>query len=328
MIALLKNAFERIKYKKPVLVIAFIVMPLLIAAAIFFSGRSAAKETIAFLSPDHTVDLQAQPYKIITVDQAPALSQLVEGEYAAYVTKSEDGSCTVMSLKSEQDKAAIQMFFQTGHFPAGYKSDDQKRQERGVGTNILGFIAMLALMQGVALTALYPEDRVNKTFCRVLTSPVSVNSYLTAQFLFTMICLYVPAFAAICVIHFIFGANIGFSMGMIALLLLILTLFATAFALYISTLLEENANLVTSGVSIVTCILAGCFIPIAVNNPVFSWICKAIPQTEYMNLVHGMEFGGHLNQYTGAIIYILLWTALLLLGAALTAKNKIEKGIC
>lgn len=328
MIALLKNEFERIKHKKPVLVIAFIVMPLLIAVAIFFSGHSATKETIAFLSQDSTVDLQSEQYEIKTVEKAPVLSQLVRGEYVAYVTKSEDGSYTVMSLKSENDKTAIQTLFQTGHFPAGYKSDDQKRQERGVGTNILGFITMLVLMQGGALTTLYPEDRVNKTFRRIMTSSVSVSNYLSAQLIFTMVCLYVPTFAAICVIHFIFGANIGFSLGMIALLLLILTLFATAFALFISTVLERNTNLVTSGVSIVTCILAGCFIPIAANNPVFSWICKAIPQTEYMNLVHGIEFGGCLNQYAGAIIYILLWTALLLLGGTLTAKNKIEKGIC
>lgn len=154
------------------------------------------------------------------------------------------------------------------------------------------------------------------------------SSYLSAQLIFTMVCLYVPTFAAICVIHFIFGANIGFTLEMIALLLLILTLFATAFALFISTVLDRNTNLVTSGVSIVTCILAGCFIPITANNPVITSICKAIPQTEYMNLVHGIEFGGHLHQYTGAIIYILLWTALFLLAGTITAKNKIGKGIC
>lgn len=328
MTLLLKNKFERIIHKKAVLVIAFFVMPLLIAVAIFFAGQSTTKEKIAVLTQEQGLDLQCEQYEIEYVRTAPALSQLVQGEYAACVTKADDGSYMVVSLKSEEDKAAITTLFQTGHFPAGYKSDDRKRQERGVGTNILGFITMLVLMQGVALTALYPEDRINKTFRRIMTSPVSVGSYLTAQQIFTMVCLYLPTFAAICVIHFISGTNIGYPLGMTALLLLPITLLATAFALFISTVLDRNTNLVTSGISIVTCILAGCFVPIVTDNPVFSWLLRWIPQTEYITLVHGIEFGGHLGEYMGAAIYILLWTVLLWTAGIVVTTRKIEKGVC
>lgn len=330
MITLLKNEFERIRHKKEILVIALVIMPLLIAAAIFFSGHTASKEVIAFQWQDQVPDLQApdlqaQQYVIKMVKEAPALSQLILGEYIAYVTKAADGSYTVMSLKSNEDKAAIKALFQTGHFPPGYKSDDQKRQERGVGTNILGFITMMMLMQGVALTALYPEDRVNKTFRRIMTSPVSVRKYLSAQLIFTMVCLYFPTFAAILAIHFVCGTYIGYPLGVIALLLLILTLFSTAFALFISSALDRNASLVTSGVSIVTCILAGCFVPIVTNNSVLSQILKLIPQSSYMTLVHGIEFGDRLGEYTGAAVYILLWTLLLWLAGIAVTQMKAGK---
>lgn len=327
MITLLKNEFERIKYKKAVLVIAFLVMPFLIAVAICFSGRSASKETIAFLSREAVPAVQSDQYDVTAVEEAPALSQLIGGEYAAFVTGEEDGGYTVESLKSGEDKAAIKTLFQTGRLPAGYESEDQKRQERGVGTNILGFITMLALMQGVALTMLYPEDRLNRTFCRIMISPVSVKKYLSAQLIFTMLCLYLPTFAAICVIHFVFGAAIGYSLGVIALLLLILTLFATAFALFISSLLDRDTNLVTTGISIVTCILAGCFVPILTNHFGWSVLCRLIPQSSYMNLVHGMEFGGHFCQYSGSLTYLFFWIGLLFLMGIMITKKKIEKGI-
>lgn len=325
MITLVKNEFERIKYKKAILVIAFIVMPVLIAAAIFFSGNSTSKETIAFLSQENVPFVQSGLYDIKTVKEAPALSQLIQGEYAAFVTREADGSYRVLSLKNEEDKAAFITLFQTGHLPAGFKSEDQKRQERGVGTNILGFITMLVLMQGVALTSLFPEDRINKTFCRIMISPISAKKYLSAQQIFTFLCLYLPTFGAICVIHLVFGAAIGYSLGVIGLLLLLLTLFATAFALFISSVLDRNANLVTSGISIVTCILAGCFVPIITNNSVFSLICKVIPQRSYMDFAHGMEFGGHFCEYPGPVIYIFLWTALLWSVGIIVTKRRVGK---
>ena len=47
MSILLKNNFERIKHHKAVLLIACIIMPLLICAAVFISNHSTTQEVIA-----------------------------------------------------------------------------------------------------------------------------------------------------------------------------------------------------------------------------------------------------------------------------------------
>ncbi|BCK83676.1 hypothetical protein MM59RIKEN_09950 [Pusillibacter faecalis] len=297
MSILLKNNFERIKHHKAVLLIACIIMPLLICAAVFISNHSTTQEVIAVSGGTVSNPISCDQYTFVHVDQEPALSTLVDGTYAAYAQKRADGTYAITTLKGQQDKEAIMTLLSTGKLPEGYKGDDAKRSERGIGTNVLGFITMLVLMQGVALTTLYPEDRLKGTFRRIMFAPCNENQYLTAQFIFTLTCLYVPTFAAIAVIHGIFGVEIGFPIAEIAVLLLLLTVFATAFALFIATAFDRNTNLVATGISVVTCIVAGCFVDISTNNPILTTIFKIIPQTEFMELVHGVEFGGSYIQF-------------------------------
>lgn len=138
--------------------------------------------------------------------------------------------------------------------------------ERGVGTNILGFILMILLMQGVALTIFFEEDRNIKTFRRILTAPVSEKKYLFAQGIFTFLCLYIPSYLAVTIISVCFGINIGFSFGMLAILMMILCALSTAFGLFMTAVLDREISLVASGISMITCVLAGCFISFTDNN--------------------------------------------------------------
>lgn len=323
---LLKNNFERVKHHKAVLLIACVIMPLLICAAVYISNHSTSKEAIAVLDGSISADIFCEQYSIVNVDYEPPLSALVDGTYAAYAEKQEDVTYCITTLKGQQDTDAIQILLTTGQLPADYKGDDLKRNERGIGTNILGFITMLILMQGVALTTLYPEDRSKGTLRRILFSPCNENQYLIAQFSFTLICLYVPTFATIFIIHDLFGVAVGFSMTEIAVLLLLLTIFATAFALFIATVFDRNTNLIATGISVVTCIIAGCFIEISTNNPILAMIFKAIPQSEFMELVHGIEFGESYLQFRYGIVYILLWSFILVGAGVGISKGKIKKG--
>ena len=326
MSILLKNNFERIKYHKAILLIACVIMPIFICAAVYISNHSTSKQIIAVLEGSVSADISCEQYAFTNVKEEPPLSAFVDGTYAAYAKREEDGTYSITTLKSQHDKQAIQILLTTGQLPTNYKGEDIKRSERGVGTNILGFVTMLILMQGVALTTLYPEDRIKGTFRRILYSPCNENQYLTAQFIFTLICLFIPTFMAIVIIHGLLGVEIGFYMSEVAVLLLLLTVFATAFALFIATLFDRNTNLIATGISVVTCILAGCFVDISTSNPIFRIIFKIIPQTEFMELVHGIEFGGRYAQFKYDILYILLWSLFLVIVGIGIAKGRIEKG--
>ncbi|MPQ32631.1 ABC transporter permease [Clostridium estertheticum] len=327
IINLFKNKLDRILSKKSIIIVAVVVIPIMIGIAVIFSTKASSKETIAFLSNNVQNTPVDSRYDVQVVHKKPTTADLVLGKYVAIVEEKNSGNYEVTTLKSEEDKKIIENFFKSGKIAKDYKGEDEIRAERGVGTNILGFILMLLLMQGVALTTLFEEDRNIKTFRRILTSPVSEKKYLFSQGMFTFLCLFIPSYLAVTIISVCFRINIGYSFGMLAILMIILSALSTAFALFMTAVLDRDISLVTSGISLITCVLAGCFISFTNNNKVLDTLCNIFPQKSYMTLIHGIEKGNGILEFKGQLIYLLIWIiALWILGSIIT-KSKMKKGI-
>ncbi|MBT2575509.1 ABC transporter permease [Bacillus sp. ISL-51] len=326
MINLFRNRLERMLTKKSVIIVAIVIIPIMIGAAIYFSGQTLLKDTIAVVA-DEAKDIPSDPrINIVQLDKKPPLSSLVLGHYNFLVEKKGE-SYKVTTLKTESDKESIEQLFNKGYLPKSYRGEDQIRAERGIGTNILGFISMLILIQGVALTTLFPEDRVLKAFSRILTSPISVGKYLFVQSIFTFLCLYIPSYLAIVTTSYVFGVDIGYSFEILAILLGILTIFATGFSIFMASLMERNISLVTSGVSIVTCVLAGCFISFTSTNVFLNTICTMLPQKAFMTLIHGIENGKKILDFKGQITYLFIWTIIFWFTGGFVTKSRVKKGI-
>ncbi|MCY7900646.1 ABC transporter permease [Bacillus inaquosorum] len=328
MLSLFRNRWERILTKKAVIIIAVIIIPLMIGVAMMFSGKPVFKETIAFVTEQDEVQHMPSDsaFRVVTVHQKPNFSDLVLGKYAAIVEKNQR-HYKVTTLKSKADQKMIQQFFETGKMPGSYRGEDELRTERGTGTNILGFIVMLVLVQGVALAALYPEDRMLKTFRRILVSPVHVGKYLFVQFIFTFLCLYIPTYLAIVITHVLFHAEIGFRLDILAGLLCVLTVLATAFAIFMASVMDRNISLMTSGISVITCVLSGCFISFAPHHPLLNALCAILPQKAYMTFIHGVEMGHSMWEYKAQVVYILMWSAVFCFLGGFITRRRTNKGI-
>ncbi|GGH23487.1 ABC transporter permease [Paenibacillus segetis] len=323
VIQLFKNNFNRVLSKKAFIVIVAI-LPLMIGIAVLFSGESNTKAHIALVS-DHAPNMtQNDKLQIKVMNEKPAKSSLLLGKYTAIVEEKSDGSYEITTLKSEEEKEKIESFFDPSKVVESNQSDITKR---GVGANILGFILMIILMQGVALITLFPEDRILRTFRRVLTAPVSEGTYLFVQGIFTFICLYIPAYLALVVTKGVFGVDIGYSYGMLAILMVIVCALSTALALFIASTLESNMSLVSSGIYIITSILAGCFYSFTEKNKVLDTIFSIFPQKEYMTLIEGVEKGNGIFEFKGQLTYILIWIVGLWFLGSLITKRKMKKGI-
>ncbi|MBW9144693.1 ABC transporter permease [Clostridium sp. CM028] len=321
---LFKNSLNRILAKKEIVIIAVVIVPLMIGVAVFFSGKMEMRQHIALVTNHAQSIPKNDRIKIDVMNEKPATSNLLLGKYAAVVEEKNDGTYEVTGIKSKADKELIENFFNFGKIP---KIDQSRQAKRGVGTNILGFILMIVLMQGVALTILYPEDRTLKTFRRILTTPVSEKQYIFAQGIFTFLCLYIPTYLVIVITKVCFNIKIGFGLLMLAMLIGILTALSTSLALFISSVLERNISLVASAIYVITCILSGCFYSFTGNNKVLDTICSIIPQKSYMTLIQGIENGNGMLEFKGQLIYLLIWiVALWLLGSIIT-KRKMRQGI-
>ncbi len=242
------------------MVIALIVVPVFIAIAVLFTARMDAASTLAVVS-DHRLNLPTNSQvRIELVKTKPAESTLLNGKYAAIVTPKQNGGYQIETIKSTEDQAKIESYLATGKLP--------ESNSRGTGTNILGFILMIIMSQAVVLMLLFPEDRIQKTFRRILTAPACVAQYLAAQGIFTFLYLFLPTFLAVAVTKVLFQVSIGFSLPMLALLTAILCAFSSSFALLMSSVMSSNASTAATGISMITCVLAGCYFSFTDDNKI------------------------------------------------------------
>ncbi|WP_242223856.1 ABC transporter permease [Bacillus cereus group sp. BfR-BA-01380] len=120
-----------------------------------------------------------------------------------------------------------------------------------------------------------------------------------------------------------FKVDIGFSYGMLVILIGILCALSTALALFIATMIERNYSVVASGIYVITCVLSGCYISFTGENKVLNTICNILPQKSYMTLAQGIEKGNNILEFKGQLIYLLTWVVVLwLLGSIITKKNE------
>lgn len=325
IINLLKNNFRRIAMQKAVIIVAVMFVPIMIGLGVLFSAKAQPKAHIALVADSvKKFPQNNDKVEIDVMKKRPAESKLLLGEYAAIAEEKSDGNYKVTTLKSEEDKNKIEQFLKNGNIT---ESQKEKEAERGTGTNILGFIVMIILMQGVALTLLFTEDKSINTFRRILTGPVSERQYILAQGIFTFICLYVPSYIAIALTKVCFGVKVGFSLSMLAVLIGILSLLSTSLALFFTATIERETSMAATGIYTITSILAGCFVSFTESNKILDVICSIIPQKAYMTMSQGIENGGSIFKFKGEIIYLCIWIiGLFILGSFIT-NRKVKKGI-
>jgi ABC-type multidrug transport system, permease component len=320
---ILKNNVNRTIAQKTTIIIALILIPLMIAAAILFSEKVVIKGNIAYVSDSKLNLPKDNRINIEVLKEKPALSTLVMGKYIAIVEKNNE-NYIVTTIKNETDKKIIETYFKTGKLP---NNNEAQTSQKGTGTNILGFIFMILLMQGIALITLYVEDRDKKTLRRILMSPVSERIYLFSQELFTFSCIFIPSYITLVITKLVFKVDISFSYGMLFLLVAIISFLSTSLALLLASVLGSDYSLASTGIYMLTSLLSGCYIAFATGNKLIDKFCSALPQKPYMTLIQGVERGQSIDLFSKQLIYLFIWIiAAYLLGSAFN-KNKIRKGV-
>src|SRR5262249_24246533 len=153
-----------------------------------------------------------------------SMSEFVMKKYDAAVIPKENGQIEVKTIKEHDFKEKVESTFQQ-------KSMDSFHQDkvRKVGTNILGCLCMFVLLESIMFMSFFTEDKENRTFTRILSSPIRIRKYLFAHFLFTFLIVYVPTFLILIVEKAMFQVDIGFSYLEYSYLLAILVTMATSF---------------------------------------------------------------------------------------------------
>ncbi|MDD3223718.1 MAG: ABC transporter permease [Clostridium sp.] len=319
--SIFKNNFYRIISKKAIVITAIIFIPLMIAGGVYFTANMETKVNIAVVSKNQKLNMSNKYFNLKVIDEKPKMSDLVLNKYDAVIVDKGNMKFKVITIKSNKLKNQIENFIKNPKSNINFSDSENKR---GVGTNILGFMMMIILMQQISIMLLYPEDRDLGTFKRILIAPVSSGKYLLAQGIFDFIVTFVPSYISIVAAKVIFKVDIGFGYGTFAGFLALLMLIGTGFSLCITSIMDDvdNASMLGTFIVMIGSIVSGSFYSFTDNSKILDNIIKLIPFKGYLTLVQGVENGKSLFNYSGQLIYIFAVSLILfIIGTLITRKN-------
>ncbi|KNF08305.1 ABC-type multidrug transport system, permease component [Gottschalkia purinilytica] len=322
---ILKNNFRR-AYSNKNYVTNFLIMSCLsLILAVYFTSHLKTDLNIAWVTSSNDIPKISSYSNIEILKETPSKSELVMNKYDAVVIEKGNKKYEVNTIKGKDFKAKIENFIKN---PSEFNPNNENENKRGVGTNILGYMLMFILLQGVFFMSFFTEDKENKAFKRIITSPIYMRNYIAGHCIFNFIIVYVPILTMLFIIKQIFKIDIGFSYSQYGYLLGIIVLFSVAFSLFISTVVEKMDDVMSlsSSIIVLTSIFSGSFYSINNTNIFLKKLINLLPQKNYLDLAQGIESGKPIMNYVPQIGYLLTLVILLYGCGIIICKRKFNEG--
>jgi ABC-2 type transport system permease protein len=330
MLAIIKNDWKRLWEEKIYILISMGLTICSVIAAIAITNVAEIKGNIAlvvskqqFVSETVSKFEQSPYFNVKVVEQEPPESELLQNRYDAIVVIKKDGTYEIKTIKSDETKSLLETALLN---PATFVPNTDK--ERKIGTNIIGYMMMFLLLQGILYAKLYADDKEKHMIERVVTSPIAFWKYLAGHAVFMDAILFVPAYLVI-VVAKLTGATIGFSLLTYAGLIVILTTLSVAFALFLNSFFSvaDTANMLGSALITLTSILAGSFYSFAKEETLFDKLLHLLPQKDFINFVNALEKGNITRDISYQFVYIIILIAVFFAIAVIkTRKDYVYKG--
>lgn len=322
---IMRNDLKRILNEKGYLIIVLAVTVITIMLAVFFTSKFQIKANLAVVTNSDKLRINSKYVTANIMNKAPENYELVMGKYDAIILDKGNGNYKIETYKGNDFKLMLENLLR-GRKNISVQSDNNST--RKAGANILGYLTMFVLLEGTIFMKFFSEDKVIKAFKRIMTSPLSLKSYIFGHCLFNFMMMYVPTFAIIIFEKEILKVNIGYNYFQYAYLLLILTLLSTAFAFFMTTIIEnsDDSMMMSSLIIILTSILSGSFYSFTSKSSIIDKITTILPQKNYMTLIQGIENNNNIINYSAQLIYLLAAVVLLFTAGTIICRRRFNEG--
>lgn len=317
MLTILYNNFIRLLQEKAYIIVAILLTICSVTAAIVLTNKIEIKSNLAIVSTNSNIEFKPSKYFNITkLSSKPPKSGLIQNRYDAVITM-ENGEFTIETMKNDEFK---NMLYAALKSPGTFVQNTDT--SRKIGTNIIGYMMMFLLMQGVLYGRLFAEDKEKHIIERIAMSPTNFTKYLLGNAIFIIMIIFVPSFVIILAAK-ILGADIGFSLLQYAGLITVLSILSTAFGLFMNSLFCESdtPNMLGSSIVVLTSILTGSFYSFTKENTMFNKFLHILPQKDFMGFMDCLEKGTVSQNAELQLIYVVLLSLILLTFAIMKTKK-------
>lgn len=314
MINVIKGILYRMINNRPYLIMPLLITPVVIAAAIFFSSSFIAKANVGVVGGN--INFNSDEVNIIRLENNVPLSDLVKNKYDAVVYY-ENGKNKVETIKDDNFKNKIEKIV------SGENVTIKDGEKRGVSSNIVGYITMFILLEGVLLYKFFFDDKKGIAK-RVISANISYAQYVLSHLISVFIMIFVPTVIITILSKELLNFDARVTTIELAFIVLILSFLGSAFGLIISSVTRDmdSAGMLGNMISIITTLFAGSFFTIS-NNNLVNIIANVMPQKHILNFTIALENGKGLSYMD--LLNVILSSIIMITCSFLISKYKIRR---
>ncbi|WP_027093903.1 ABC transporter permease [Cohnella thermotolerans] len=220
-------------------------------------------------------------------------------EVTSYVKSMLDsyiGNVASIGLATKDDPQAFESIY-ADYKQAGFKLDARSLEDtskvKDMTNQTIGFLLMFLLFSAVNMTELIIKEREDRTFLRLLSSPVSARAYVFANVLCTLVIQLLQIVVTLLLMKNVFHIDSGIPFGEMLGTLLLFSLTSIGLSLLLTAFAKnsKNAGALQNLVITPTCLLAGCFFPAEIMPDTVRKIANFLPQRWMLDTIAKLQDG-------------------------------------
>jgi ABC-2 type transport system permease protein len=159
----------------------------------------------------------------------------------------------------------------------------------------IGFLLMIMLLSAGNFTEIILKEKENRTYYRLLSTPISARKYVLSNIAVNMIVMITQVIFTLVVITQVFHIDMHVAFWQMAVILILFALIAIGLSLMIVSFANSStsASALQNLVSTPTCLLAGCFWPVEIMPKAVQKIADFMPQHWTLATITKLQQGSH-----------------------------------
>ncbi|RIX51480.1 ABC transporter permease [Paenibacillus nanensis] len=182
--------------------------------------------------------------------------------------------------------------------PVSAEVVEDRSVQRDMTNRSIGYLVLFMMFSAVNLSAFMIKEKENRTYFRLLTTPISGRTYTLSNVAANLVLLLAQIVAMLVVMKGLFHIDPGVPMWPLAIVLFLFAWVAVALSLVIVAFSRHSMTTLAlqNLVIIPTCLLAGCMFPIDAMPESMQGIAKFLPQRWLLDAIDRLQQGTALTE--------------------------------
>ena len=214
------------------------------------------------------------------------------------------------------DEGAFDALY-AGYAASEFKLANETLPDQSVDYNrskqTIGYLLILMMFSAANLSGMLIKERENRTYLRILSSPVHAGAYIVSNIIVSMAVMMLQIAVTLIVMTKLFGIESGVSFGSLFLILVLFALVALSLSFMITAYSRSSlqATALQNMLILPTSLLAGSLFPLELMPAFLQGIADLLPQHWLLDTLGKLQLGSSLWSLYLNLIILLAFAAVL-----------------